>query len=145
MNFGRPRLCRGREPMAAGQFFIFILSLLTQPAWFKETALVPYTVFEWCDIGARLWDLVRQRGEAQVQMTFINGTEMSDETLTVAPLSTGLCLILGNVTKPWEDSSLTGHIANLRAFQVPNFENQLILPIMGAGRELGRVARAHHC
>ncbi|RNC47517.1 hypothetical protein TcCL_NonESM02564 [Trypanosoma cruzi] len=100
---------------------------------------------EWGDIGARLSELVRQRGEAQVQITFINGTEMSDETLTVAPSSTGLCLILGNISKQWEDSGLTGHIANLRAFQVPNFENQLILPIMGAGQELGRMARAHHC
>ncbi|RNC34324.1 putative glycine dehydrogenase, putative,glycine cleavage system P-protein [Trypanosoma cruzi] len=109
-------------------------------------ALVPYTVSEWCDIGARFWEMVRQRGEAQVQTTYINGNQMSDETLTVAPSSTGLCLILGNVTRPLEDSSLTGHIANLRAFQVPNFENQLILPIVGAARELGRVARApHHC
>ncbi|KAF8281705.1 hypothetical protein TcYC6_0005290 [Trypanosoma cruzi] len=91
---------------------------------------VPCTVSEWCGIGARLWDMVRQCGETQVQTTFINGTEMSDETLTVAPSSTGLCLILGNITKPWEDSSLTGRIANLRAFQVPNFENQLILPIV---------------
>ncbi|KAF8277257.1 hypothetical protein TcYC6_0015930 [Trypanosoma cruzi] len=124
--------------------FLF-LSLQIQPVWFRETALVPYTASEWCDIGARLWDMVCQRGETQVQITFINGTEMSDETLTVAPSSTGLCLILGNITKPWEDSSLIGHIANLRAFQLPNFENQLILPIVGAARELGRVARTDHC
>ncbi|KAF8296324.1 hypothetical protein TcG_07675 [Trypanosoma cruzi] len=108
-------------------------------------ALVPYAVSEWCDIGARLWDLVRQFGDTRVQTTVINGHHMSDETLTVAPSSTGLCLILGNATKPWEDSSLTGHIANLRAFQLPNFEHQLILPIMGAARELGRVARTDHC
>ncbi|RNE98317.1 hypothetical protein TcG_12323 [Trypanosoma cruzi] len=108
-------------------------------------ALVPYTASEWCDIGARLWDPVRQCGDTQVQTTFINGHHMSDATLTADPSSTGLCLILGNVTKPWEDSRFTGHIANLRAFQVPNFENQLILPIMGAARELGRVARTDHC
>ncbi|KAF8299843.1 hypothetical protein TcYC6_0062760 [Trypanosoma cruzi] len=43
---------------------------------------------------------------------------------------TGLRLILGNIAKPWEDSSPTGHFANLRAPQVPNFENQLTLPIV---------------
>ncbi|KAF8276321.1 hypothetical protein TcBrA4_0132290 [Trypanosoma cruzi] len=107
-------------------------------------ALAPYTVSEWCDIGAHLWDLVRQRGDTRVQITFINGHHMSDETLTVAPSSTDLRLIFGNVTKPWEDSSLTGRIANLRAFRVPNFEHQLILPIVGAARELGRVARNNH-
>ncbi|KAF8308077.1 hypothetical protein TcBrA4_0002170 [Trypanosoma cruzi] len=86
--------------------FLFYFKLTDTASWFKETALVPYTVSEWCDIGARLWDLVRQRGEAQVQTTFINGTEMPYETLTVAPSSTGLCLILG--TPPaLEDSSLT--------------------------------------
>ncbi|RNF14708.1 hypothetical protein TcG_07643, partial [Trypanosoma cruzi] len=92
----------------------------------------------------RLWDLVRQCGETRVQTKFINGHHMSDETLTVAPSSTGLCLILGNATKPWEDSSLTGRIASPRAFRVPNFEHQLILPIVGAARELGRVARTNH-
>ncbi|RNF14422.1 helicase-like protein [Trypanosoma cruzi] len=100
-------------------------------------ALVPYTPSEWCDIGARLWDVVRQCGETQVQMTFINGNQMSDETLTVAEASTGLCLFRGPVSKAWQDSTLIGHIANLRAPQIPNFETKVLLPAMGAARELG--------
>ncbi|RNC40937.1 putative glycine dehydrogenase, putative,glycine cleavage system P-protein [Trypanosoma cruzi] len=99
--------------------------------------LVPYTPSEWCDIGARLWDMVSQCGETQVQMTFINGNQMSDETLTVAPSSTGLCLFHGPVSKAWQDSTLIGHIANLRAPRIPNFETQALLPAMGAARELG--------
>ncbi|KAF8294778.1 hypothetical protein TcBrA4_0071320 [Trypanosoma cruzi] len=99
--------------------------------------LVPYTPSEWCDIGARLWDMVCQCGETQVQMTFINGNQMSDETLTVAPSATGLCLFHGPVSKAWQDSTLIGHIANLRAPQFPNFEKQALLPAMGAARELG--------
>ncbi|RNC46153.1 helicase-like protein [Trypanosoma cruzi] len=99
--------------------------------------LVPYTPSEWCDIGARLWDMVCQCGETQAQMTFINGNQMSDETLTVAPSATGLCLFHGPVSKAWQDSTLIGHIANLRAPQIPNFETQALLPAMGAARELG--------
>ncbi|RNF13420.1 hypothetical protein TcG_08477 [Trypanosoma cruzi] len=43
----------------------------------------------------------------------------------------------GPVSKAWQDSTLIGHIANLRAPQIPNFETQLLLPAMGAARELG--------
>ncbi|KAF8289601.1 hypothetical protein TcYC6_0035300 [Trypanosoma cruzi] len=100
-------------------------------------ALVPYTPSEWCDIGARLWDMVCQCGETQVQMTFINGNQMSDETLTVAASSTGLCLFNGPISKAWQDSTIIGHIANLRAPQISNFETQVLLPAMGAARELG--------
>ncbi|EKG00469.1 glycine dehydrogenase [decarboxylating], putative,glycine cleavage system P-protein, putative [Trypanosoma cruzi] len=100
-------------------------------------ALVPYTPSEWYDIGARLWDMVCQCGETQVQMTFINGNQMSDETLAVAPSATGLCLFHGPVSKALQDSTLAGHIANLRAPQIPNFETQALLPAMGAARELG--------
>ncbi|KAF8276581.1 hypothetical protein TcBrA4_0124940 [Trypanosoma cruzi] len=100
-------------------------------------SLVPHTLSEWCDIGARLWDMVCQCGEIQVQMTFINGNQMSDETLTVAASSTGLCRFHGPVAKAWQDSTLIGHIANLRAPQIPNFETQALLPAMGAARELG--------
>ncbi|EKG06107.1 hypothetical protein TCSYLVIO_002809 [Trypanosoma cruzi] len=64
-------------------------------------------------------------------------TEMSDETLTVAPSSTGLCLFHGPISKARQDSTLIGHIANLRAPQIPNFEKQVLLPAMGAARELG--------
>ncbi|RNF22808.1 hypothetical protein TcG_01929, partial [Trypanosoma cruzi] len=76
----------------------FILFLQTQPGKFKVMSLVPYTPSEWCDIGARLWEMVCQCGETQVQMTFINGIQMSDETLTVAPSATGLCLFHGPVS-----------------------------------------------
>ncbi|KAF5225830.1 hypothetical protein ECC02_001147 [Trypanosoma cruzi] len=100
-------------------------------------ALVPYTLSEWCGIGARLWDMVCQCGETQVQMTFIDGNQMSDETLTVAASSTGLCLFHGLISKAWQDSTLIGHIANLRAPRIPNFETQALLPAMGAARELG--------
>ncbi|KAF8283422.1 hypothetical protein TcBrA4_0054770 [Trypanosoma cruzi] len=62
---------------------------------------------------------------------------MSDETLTVAAASTGLCLFRGPVSKAWQDSTLIGHIASLRAFQIPNFETKALLPAMGAARELG--------
>ncbi|RNC40660.1 helicase-like protein [Trypanosoma cruzi] len=99
--------------------------------------LVPYTPSEWCDIGARLWDMVCQCGETQVQMTFIDGNQLSDETLTVAPSATGLCLFHGPVSKAWQDSTLIGHIANLRAPLIPNFETQALLPAMGPARELG--------
>ncbi|KAF8289342.1 hypothetical protein TcYC6_0025750 [Trypanosoma cruzi] len=100
-------------------------------------ALFPCTPSEWCGIGSRLWDMVCQCGETQVQMTFINGNQMSDETLTVAASSTGLCLFHGPISKAWQDSTLIGHIANLRAPQIPNFETQALLPAMGAARELG--------
>ncbi|RNC57815.1 helicase-like protein [Trypanosoma cruzi] len=101
-------------------------------------ALVPYTPSEWCDIGARLWDMVCQCGETQVQMTFINGNQMSDETLMVAASSTGLCLFHGPTSKARQDSTIIGHIANLRAPQIHNFETQALLPAMGAARELGQ-------
>ncbi|RNF13455.1 putative profilin, partial [Trypanosoma cruzi] len=41
--------------------------------------------------------------------------------------------ISGPTTKPWADSGLTGHVANPRAPQTPNFETQLLLPIVGPG------------
>ncbi|KAF8299437.1 hypothetical protein TcYC6_0064860 [Trypanosoma cruzi] len=100
-------------------------------------ALVPCTPSEWCDIGARLWDMVCQCGETQWQMTFINGNQMSDEKLTVAASPTGLCLFHGPISKAWQDSTLIGHIANLRAPRIPNLETQALLPAMGAARELG--------
>ncbi|RNC34543.1 helicase-like protein [Trypanosoma cruzi] len=103
------------------------------------------TTFEWSDIVAPLPDLVRQNGAVQVQLTLIDENGPSDATLTAATPMTGLRLTLGSIAKPWEDSGLTGHIANIRAFQVTNFGNQLILPVMGTARELGRVARTDHC
>ncbi|KAF8301882.1 hypothetical protein TcYC6_0050520 [Trypanosoma cruzi] len=100
-------------------------------------ALVPYTPSEWCDIGARLWDMLCQCGETQVQMAFINGNQVSDETLTVAASSTGSRLFHGPISKAWQDSIIIGNIANLRAPPIPNFETQALLPAMGAARELG--------
>ncbi|RNC56752.1 helicase-like protein [Trypanosoma cruzi] len=100
-------------------------------------ALVPYTPSEWCDIGARLWDMVCQCDETQVQMTFVNGNQMSDETLTAAASSTGLCLFHGPISKAWQGSTIIGNIANLRAPRIPNLETQALLPAMGAARELG--------
>ncbi|KAF8289473.1 hypothetical protein TcYC6_0024490 [Trypanosoma cruzi] len=91
-----------------------------------------YTTFEWSDIVARLPELVRQNGAVQVQLTFIDENGPSDATLTAATFMTGLRLILGNIAKPWEDSGPTGHFANLRAPQVPNFETQVLLPIVWA-------------
>ncbi|KAF8278074.1 hypothetical protein TcBrA4_0118440 [Trypanosoma cruzi] len=81
--------------------------------------------------------MVCQCGETQAQMTFINGNHMSDETLTVAASPTGLYLLHGPVSKARQDSTLIGHIANLRAPQIPNFEKQALLLAMGAARELG--------
>ncbi|KAF8299395.1 hypothetical protein TcYC6_0067270 [Trypanosoma cruzi] len=100
-------------------------------------ALVPYTASKWCDIVARLWELVRQHGDTQVQMTFINETHVSEETLTVAASTTDLCFIPESTAKPWQDVTLTGHVANLRAPQIPNFETRVLLPAMGAARKLG--------
>ncbi|PWV16258.1 putative Endonuclease-reverse transcriptase/Reverse transcriptase (RNA-dependent DNA polymerase) [Trypanosoma cruzi] len=99
-------------------------------------ALVPYTATEWSHIGARLSEWVRQHGAIEVQLTFLDEDEPSDATLTVANSTTGLRLVSGNIAKPWEDSSLAGHVANLRAPQVPRFEAQVILPIIGATRGL---------
>ncbi|EKF26509.1 hypothetical protein MOQ_009791, partial [Trypanosoma cruzi marinkellei] len=66
----------------------------------------------------------------------MDGNEASEETLSVAASSTGLCLISGSTAEPWRDSTVIGRIANLRAPQIPNFEAQVLLPIMGAAREL---------
>ncbi|EKF29028.1 hypothetical protein MOQ_007206 [Trypanosoma cruzi marinkellei] len=67
----------------------------------------------------------------------MDGTETSDATLTVDNVMTGLFLISENIATHWEDSSLTGHLANLRVPQIPNFETQVLLPIMGAAQDLG--------
>ncbi|RNC35453.1 hypothetical protein TcCL_Unassigned01661 [Trypanosoma cruzi] len=43
----------------------------------------------------------------------------------------------GPLSKAWKDSTLVGRIANLRAPRIPNFKTQVLLPAMGAARELG--------
>ncbi|RNC51329.1 helicase-like protein [Trypanosoma cruzi] len=93
-------------------------------------ALVPYTAPEWSDIDGRLSELVRQHGAIQVQLTFVDEKGLSYATLTVAASKRGLRFISGKVASRWEDSSLTGHIANLRAPQVANVETQVLLPIV---------------
>ncbi|RNC36647.1 peptide hydrolase [Trypanosoma cruzi] len=73
-------------------------------------------------------DLLRQHGAVQVPLALVDENGPSDATLTVATPMTGLRLVSGKIAKLWDDSSLTGHVANLRAPQLPNFENQLIIP-----------------
>ncbi|RNC55666.1 hypothetical protein TcCL_ESM06815 [Trypanosoma cruzi] len=75
-------------------------------------------------------DLVRNHGDIQVQLTFVDENGPSDATLTAATSMTGLRLVSESTTKPWEDSSLTGHVANLRAPQIPNFETQALPSIV---------------
>ncbi|RNC32537.1 putative acid phosphatase [Trypanosoma cruzi] len=43
---------------------------------------------------------------------------------------TGLLLISGTIAKHWEDITVAGHLGNLWASRVPNFENQMLLPIV---------------
>ncbi|RNC46070.1 helicase-like protein [Trypanosoma cruzi] len=105
-------------------------------------ALVSYTAPEWSDIDGRLSELVRQHGAIQVRLTFVDENGPSYATLTVAASMRGLRLVSGKVASRWEDSSLTGHVANLRAPQVPNVEAQVLLPIMWGGPGVGAPTRA---
>ncbi|RNC62159.1 peptide hydrolase, partial [Trypanosoma cruzi] len=82
-------------------------------------------------------DLVRQQGDIQVRLTYMDEKGQSESMVTVSATINGLRLISGNTAKHWEDSTLMGHIANCRAPQKPNFETQVLLPIVGADRELG--------
>ncbi|RNC36821.1 putative acid phosphatase [Trypanosoma cruzi] len=66
----------------------------------------------------------------QVQPAFVGENGPSDATLTVATPMTGLRLVSRNIAKPWGDSSPTGHVANPREPQVPNFETQVLPPIV---------------
>ncbi|RNF11779.1 hypothetical protein TcG_09044 [Trypanosoma cruzi] len=80
----------------------------------------------------------RSYGDIQAQLAFVDENGPSDATLTVAASTTGLRLFSGSTTRHRGDSSLTGHIANLRAPQLPNFETQALLLIrVEAARELG--------
>ncbi|KAF8283445.1 hypothetical protein TcBrA4_0060390 [Trypanosoma cruzi] len=96
-----------------------------------------YTATEWSLIGNRMADLVRQQGDIQEQLAYMDEKGKSGSMMTVSATISGLRWISGNIAKHWEDSTLTGHIADLRAPQAPNFESQLLLPIMRAARELG--------
>nr|AAN78336.1 TcC31.11 [Trypanosoma cruzi] len=82
-------------------------------------------------------DLVRQHGDIQEQLAYMDEKGPSESMMTVSATISGSRLISGNAAKHWEDSTLTGHIADLRAPQAPNFESQSLLPIMRAARESG--------
>ncbi|KAF8298736.1 TcC31.11 [Trypanosoma cruzi] len=82
-------------------------------------------------------DLVLQQGDIQEQLAYMDEKGQSESMMTVSATIRGSRWISGNTAKHWEDSTLTGHIADLRAPQVPNFESQFLLPIMRAARELG--------
>ncbi|RNC32094.1 putative amino acid transporter [Trypanosoma cruzi] len=125
-------------------FHFLIFNLQARWGWFKEMALVPHTASERNDIDPYVLVMARQHGAFQAQLTFIDESGPSDATETAPTSMTGLRSVLGSVSEHWEDSSLTGHIANLRTFQVPNFETEALLTIVWV-RPGGRVARAHHC
>ncbi|KAF8280002.1 hypothetical protein TcBrA4_0099100 [Trypanosoma cruzi] len=83
-------------------------------------------------------DLVRQHDDAPVQLAFIDEDRPLDAVVTVAATMTCLRLISGRIAKQLEGSTVAGHFANRRAFQVPNFDAQvLLLIVVGAARELG--------
>ncbi|KAF8295392.1 hypothetical protein TcBrA4_0070440 [Trypanosoma cruzi] len=93
-------------------------------------AVVFYTATECSGIVARMLDLVRQHGDAQVQLALIDEHRPLDAVVTVAATMTCLRLISGRIAKRLEGSTVAGHFANCRAFQVPNFDAQVLLPIV---------------
>ncbi|RNC48651.1 hypothetical protein TcCL_NonESM01504, partial [Trypanosoma cruzi] len=88
-------------------------------------------------IRNRMADLVRQQGDIQAQLAYTDEKGQSESMMTVSATISGLRWISGNTAEHWEDSTFTGHIADLRAPQAPNFASQLLLPIMRAARESG--------
>ncbi|RNF06063.1 putative profilin [Trypanosoma cruzi] len=120
-----------REPIEARQLF---LSLQTLRGWLKEMAGIYFTrppsgailapdSQNWCANMA----LPRRSSPSLMKP----GRRMR---LQPRPPQRQTCAwISGPTTKPWADSGLTGHVANPRAPQIPNFETQLLLPIVGPG------------
>ncbi|RNE97212.1 putative amino acid transporter [Trypanosoma cruzi] len=90
-------------------------------------------------------DLVRQHGDAQVQLAFIDEHRPLDAAVTVAATMTCLRLISGRIAKQLEGSTVAGHFADRRAFQVPNFDAQVLLPIVWRRPRSWGQARARHC
>ncbi|RNC36168.1 putative amino acid transporter [Trypanosoma cruzi] len=90
-------------------------------------------------------DLVRQHGDAQVQLTFIAEHGPLDAAVTVAATMTCLRLISAKIARHWEGPTVAGHFSNCRAFQVPNFDVQLLLPIVWGRPGSWGQARARHC
>ncbi|RNC35680.1 helicase-like protein [Trypanosoma cruzi] len=104
-------------------------------------ALVHFTAFEWSDIGARFSELVRQHGTSKVQIRFIDETGDVGGVVNCGHLNDRLTLDFGIYHQTLGDSTLTGHLANPRAPQVPNCKTQVILSVMRAARELGHQQR----
>ncbi|KAF8279257.1 hypothetical protein TcYC6_0019830 [Trypanosoma cruzi] len=75
-------------------------------------------------------DLARQHGEIQLQLTFFDENRPLDAAVTVAATMTCLRLVSAKIAKHWEDSTHAGHMAKRRACQVPNFDVQVLLPIV---------------
>ncbi|KAF8277410.1 hypothetical protein TcBrA4_0111670 [Trypanosoma cruzi] len=96
---------------------------------------------ECSDIVARMLDLVRQHGDAPVQLAFIDEDRPLDAAVTVAATMTCLRLISGRIAKQLEGSTF----ADRRAFQVPNFDAQVLLPIVWGRPGSWGQARARHC
>ncbi|KAF8300432.1 hypothetical protein TcBrA4_0051270 [Trypanosoma cruzi] len=91
-------------------------------------------------------DLARQHGAIQVQLAFIDEHGPLDAVVAAAATMTGLRLVSGDIAMHWEESTVAGHFANLRAPQAPNFEVLMLLPIVcGRGPGVGGPAKAYHC
>ncbi|RNC61343.1 hypothetical protein TcCL_ESM00846, partial [Trypanosoma cruzi] len=85
---------------------------------------------EWSDIGARPPHLVRQHGDMQVHPAFVGETGDVGGVVNCGHLNDRLTLDFGIHHQTPEDSTLTGHVANLRAPQVPNCGTQVLPPIV---------------
>ncbi|KAF8279498.1 hypothetical protein TcBrA4_0101530 [Trypanosoma cruzi] len=118
------------EPIEARQLF---LSLQTQRGWLKEMVLVPIKrppsgailapdSQNWCANMA----LPRRSSPSLMK------PERRMRLQPRPPQRQTCARISGPTTKPWADSGLTGHVANPRAPQIPNFETQLLLPVVRA-------------
>ncbi|EKF30689.1 hypothetical protein MOQ_005496 [Trypanosoma cruzi marinkellei] len=100
----------------------------------------PFCLISLGKVRARwaVWKTILGENNAiQARLAFIVGNGASDAKLTAATPADGSRLISGIATERWEDSSLNGRFANLRALQPPNFETQSLLPIV-SGRPGGR-------
>ncbi|RNC38265.1 helicase-like protein, partial [Trypanosoma cruzi] len=80
--------------------------------------------------ATELGEIGAQHGDIQVQPTRSYGQGPSDAVLTVDATMEGLLLISGTNAKHWGDITVAGHLGNLWASQVPNFGNQMLLPIV---------------
>ncbi|EKF29689.1 hypothetical protein MOQ_006513 [Trypanosoma cruzi marinkellei] len=86
---------------------------------------------EWSKLGARMLELVCPCCVTRVQLTFIDERRQLDAVMIVATMK-GLRLISGNIAKHWEDLTVAVLVGNIWAPQAPNFETQMLLPIVWA-------------